>query len=111
MYDAAQHLENYLRAGFTYSTTNPDPPSNEDAVVWFLQNKKGFCTFFATAMALMGRSLGMPTRVALGFTSGTYDQEHGYYVVRGTDAHMWTQVYFGQYGWINFEPTASFNWS
>lgn len=109
MYDAAQHLENYLRAGFTYSTTNPDPPSNEDAVVWFLQNKKGFCTFFATAMALMGRSLGMPTRVALGFTSGTYDQEHGYYVVRGTDAHMWTQVYFGQYGWINFEPTASFN--
>lgn len=109
MYDAAQHLENYLRAGFTYSTTNPDPPSNEDAVVWFLKNKKGFCTFFATAMALMGRSLGMPTRVALGFTSGTYDQEHGYYVVRGNDAHMWTQVYFGQYGWINFEPTASFN--
>ena len=109
MYDAAQHLENYLRAGFTYSTANPDPPSNEDAVVWFLKNKKGFCTFFATAMALMGRSLGMPTRVALGFTSGTYDQEHGYYVVRGDQAHMWTQVYFGQYGWINFEPTASFN--
>ncbi len=109
MYDAAQHLENYLRAGFTYSTTNADPPSNEDAVVWFLKNKKGFCTFFASAMALMGRSLGMPTRVALGFTGGTYDQDHGNYVVRGTQAHMWTQVYFGKYGWINFEPTASFN--
>jgi transglutaminase-like putative cysteine protease len=109
MYDAAQHLENYLRAGFTYSTTNPEPPSNEDATVWFLKNKKGFCTFFATAMAMMGRSLGMPTRVALGFTSGTYDQEHGYYVVRGDQAHMWTQVYFGSYGWVNFEPTASFN--
>jgi transglutaminase-like putative cysteine protease len=109
MYDAAQHLENYLRAGFTYSTTNADPPSNEDAVVWFLKNKKGFCTFFASAMALMGRSLGMPTRVALGFTGGTYDQDHGNYVVRGTQAHMWTQIYFGKYGWINFEPTASFN--
>lgn len=108
MYDAAEKLENYLRAGFTYSTNNPDPPSNEDAVVWFLKNKKGFCTFFASAMAMMGRALGMPTRVALGFTDGTYDQDHGYYVVRGTQAHMWTQIYFGKYGWINFEPTASF---
>lgn len=109
MYDAAVHLENYLRAGFKYDTNNPDPPANEDAVAWFLQQKKGFCTFFASAMAMMGRSLGMPTRVALGFTYGTYDQNHGYYVVRGTQAHMWTQIYFGsKYGWINFEPTESF---
>lgn len=109
MYDAAEHLENYLRAGFTYSLTNPDPPANEDAVAWFLQTKKGFCTFFASAMALMGRSLGMPTRVALGFTAGSYDSEHEVYVVRGTQAHMWTQIYFGKYGWINFEPTTSFS--
>lgn len=109
MYDAAEHLENYLRAGFTYSTTNADPPSSQDAVAWFLQNKKGFCTFFASAMALMGRSLGMPTRVALGFTNGAYDQDHGVFVVRGTQAHMWTQIYFGKYGWINFEPTTTFN--
>jgi transglutaminase-like putative cysteine protease len=109
MYDAAVHLETFLHAGFTYSTNNSDPPANEDAVVWFLQNKKGFCTFFASAMAMMGRSLGMPTRVALGFTSGSYDQDHGVFVVRGTQAHMWTQIYFGKYGWINFEPTESFN--
>jgi transglutaminase-like putative cysteine protease len=109
MYDAAVHLETFLHAGFTYSTNNPDPPSNEDAIVWFLHNKKGFCTFFASAMAMMGRSLGMPTRVALGFTSGTYDQDHGVFVVRGTQAHMWTQIYFGKYGWINFEPTESFS--
>ncbi|HEU5348683.1 MAG TPA: transglutaminase domain-containing protein, partial [Ktedonobacterales bacterium] len=109
MYDAAQHLENYLRAGFTYSTSNSEPPADQDAVVWFLKNKKGFCTFFASAMALMGRSLGMPTRVALGFTNGTYDQDHGVFVVTGQQAHMWTQIYFGKYGWINFEPTASFN--
>jgi transglutaminase-like putative cysteine protease len=109
MYDAAEHLENYLRAGFTYSTTNPDPPADQDAIAWFLQTKKGFCTFFASAMAMMARSLGMPTRVALGFTNGTYDQDHGNFVVRGTQAHMWTQIYFGKYGWVNFEPTASFN--
>jgi transglutaminase-like putative cysteine protease len=108
MYDAAEHLETYLRAGFTYSTSNTDPPAGQDAVVWFLQSKKGFCTFFASAMAMMARSLGMPSRVALGFTNGTYDQAHGNYVVRGTQAHMWTQIYFGKYGWINFEPTSSF---
>jgi transglutaminase-like putative cysteine protease len=109
MYDAALHLENYLRAGFTYSTNNSDPPANQDAVVWFLQNKKGFCTFFASAMAMMGRALNMPTRVALGFTDGTYNQSTGNYEVRGIQAHMWTQIYFGKYGWINFEPTTSFN--
>lgn len=109
MYDAAQHLETYLRAGFTYSTKNPEPPATEDAIVWFLHTKAGFCTFFASAMALMGRALGMPTRVALGFTNGAYDQTRGDFVVRGDQAHMWTQIYFGKYGWINFEPTQSFN--
>ncbi|HEV8191413.1 MAG TPA: transglutaminase domain-containing protein, partial [Ktedonobacterales bacterium] len=109
MYDAAIHLQNYLRAGFTYSQqNNPDIPGNEDAMTWFFQNKKGFCTFFATAMALMGRSLGLPTRIAEGFSVGAYDTNQRAYVVRGTDTHAWTQIYFGKYGWIDFEPTASF---
>jgi hypothetical protein len=76
--------------------------------VWFLQQQQGFCTFFASAMALMARSLGMPARIATGFTHGTYDAATSKWVVRGTDAHVWTQIYFGQYGWINFEPTSSF---
>lgn len=106
MYDAAVALEDYLRAGFTYTLETTDPPPGEDAVSWFLRNKKGFCTFFASAMALMGRSLGMPTRVAIGFASGSFDAKRNVYVVKGTQAHMWTQVYFAQYGWINFEPTS-----
>jgi len=109
MYDAAVHLQAYLRASFTYSLqNNPDIPPGEDAMTWFFHNKKGFCTFFATAMALMGRSLGMPTRIALGFSVGSFDTNQKAYIIRGTDAHAWTQVYFGKYGWINFEPTASF---
>jgi transglutaminase-like putative cysteine protease len=108
MYDAAVHLEDYLHT-FTYSTNNPDPPAGQDAVAWFLQYKQGFCTFFASAMALMGRALGMPTRVVEGFTKGSYDPKTNKWVVTGKDAHAWTQIYFGQYGWINFEPTSSFD--
>ncbi|HEV2459218.1 MAG TPA: transglutaminase domain-containing protein, partial [Ktedonobacterales bacterium] len=108
MYDAALHLEDYLHT-FTYSTNNPDPPAGQDAVAWFLQYKQGFCTFFASAMALMGRALGMPTRVVEGFTKGSYDSKTNKWVVTGKDAHAWTQIYFGQYGWINFEPTSSFD--
>jgi len=107
MYDMAVDLETRLRQ-FTYSTQNPNPPASEDAVDWFLQQKQGFCTFFATTMAIMARTLGMPARVANGFTSGTYDPTHHDWVVHGTDAHTWTQIYFAGYGWINFEPSASF---
>ncbi len=109
MYDEAIHIQNYLRAGFAYSQqNNPEIPGNEDAMTWFFQHRQGFCTFFATAMALMGRSLGLPTRIAEGFSVGSYDTGQKSYVVRGTDTHAWTQIYFGKYGWIDFEPTSSF---
>lgn len=107
MYVAAQHLEDYLRT-FTYATHNPNPPENQDATAWFLKQKRGYCTFFASAMALMGRALGMPTRVATGFIAGNYDTKTNTYVVKGTAAHAWTQIYFAKYGWVNFEPTTTF---
>ncbi len=107
MYDAAVDLENYLRT-FTYSTQNPDPPSGQDATAWFLQQKQGYCTFFASAMALMGRALGMPTRMVSGFINGAWDPATNAYIVRGTASHAWTQIYFANYGWVNFEPTSTF---
>jgi transglutaminase-like putative cysteine protease len=108
MYDMAAALENHLRSGYQYSLHNDNPPGGEDAVAWFLtQSKKGFCTYFASAMVMMARMLGMPARLASGYTAGTYD-DNGHYVVRGTDAHTWAQIYFSNYGWVNFEPTESF---
>jgi transglutaminase-like putative cysteine protease len=107
MYEAAVDLENYLRQ-FRYSLTNPSPPPGADAISFFLRTQQGFCTHFATAMAIMGRALGMPTRVALGFSAGRFDNASHSYVVRGTEAHVWPQIYFAQYGWVNFEPTSSF---
>jgi transglutaminase-like putative cysteine protease len=110
MYDMAVALETYLHSHYDYSAHNDQPPDNQDAVSWFLFTEhKGFCTFFASAMVMMARLLGMPARVASGYTPGNYDAKNNEYVVKGTDAHTWAQIYFDGYGWINFEPSASFN--
>ncbi len=110
MYDMAQSIENHLRSEYHYNQHNDDPPAEQDAVAWFLlQSKTGFCTFFASAMVMAARMLGMPARVASGYTAGTYDTNTHQYVVKGTDAHTWPQIYFAKYGWINFEPSATFS--
>lgn len=107
MYDKAIALEDYLRTHYSYSQHNDNPPGDQDAVSWFLFSElKGFCTFFASAMVMMARMLGMPARVASGYTNGTLDRDTSQFVVRGTDAHTWAQIYFAGYGWINFEPSA-----
>ncbi|HEY6286122.1 MAG TPA: transglutaminase domain-containing protein [Ktedonobacteraceae bacterium] len=70
---------------------------------------KGFCNYFATSMAIMARELGIPARVVEGYTNGQFDVKHNQWVVRGTDAHSWVQIYFAGYGWVNFEPSAHFS--
>ncbi|MGH2517993.1 MAG: transglutaminase-like domain-containing protein, partial [Ktedonobacterales bacterium] len=97
MYDAAVAIQEYLR-NFTYSLSIPPAPAGTDAITWFLHVQQGFCTYFATTMAIMGRLMGMPTRLALGFSSGKYDTASNSYLVRGTEAHVWPQIYFGNYG-------------
>lgn len=109
MYDKAVALETYLRTNYTYSVDIQLPPG-EEGVSWFLfhSGNKGFCNYFASAMAVMARSLGIPARVAVGYTSGANDPQHHQHVIHGTDAHSWVQINFAGYGWINFEPSASF---
>ncbi len=110
MYDMAVDLENYLHSNYTYNTNISLPPGQE-GVSWFLfrSGKQGFCNYFATTMAVMARELGMPARVVAGYTSGKLDPKTHQLVVRGSDAHAWTQIYFAGYGWVNFEPSASFS--
>ncbi|GAC1403476.1 MAG: hypothetical protein NVSMB49_21010 [Ktedonobacteraceae bacterium] len=110
MYDKVVALESFFRNTYSYSTNIQLPPGQE-GVSWFLfenSDYKGFCNYFSTAMAIMARELGIPTRVVAGYTNGEYDAKTRQHVVQGTDAHSWTQVYFAGYGWINFEPSASF---
>jgi Transglutaminase-like superfamily/TgpA N-terminal domain/Domain of unknown function (DUF4129) len=111
MYDMAEALQNYLSSHYNYNT-NINLPPGQEGVSWFLfrSGYQGFCNYFATAMAIMARELGIPARVVVGYTNGTPDPKaHTQMVVRGSDAHAWTQVYFAGYGWVNFEPSAHFS--
>lgn len=109
MYDKAIALEGFLRNNYSYDVNIQLPPGQE-GVSWFLfrSGHKGYCNYFASAMTIMARTLGIPARVVVGYTNGTYDSKNHQRVIIGTDAHAWTQVYFAGYGWINFEPSASF---
>jgi hypothetical protein len=100
-YDAVRRIETYLRSNYSYSE---NPPSRNYPLRAFLfQDKKGYCQQFSGAMALMLRMVGIPTRVASGFSPGT--PLNGSYVVRDFDAHSWDEVYFNRIGWVSFDPT------
>jgi len=106
-YDQATAIESYLRANYTYKL-DPGVPwqPGQDRLEYFLfTNKVGYCQYFATAMADMMRSLGIPTRLVSGYGPGQYDQKLNKFVVHESDAHLWPEVYFPQYGWVTFEPT------
>lgn len=103
-------LEKHLsdQSQFTYSIDNSPIPGNVDVVDWLLQTRRGYCTYYASAMAIMARQLGIPTRVVNGFSHGHFDVQRKVWVVRGEDAHSWVQAYFPSVGWVSFDPTPGF---
>lgn len=111
LYDVASALQTHLSnsAEFTYSVTNPPVPSNIDAVTWLLHTHKGYCTYYATAMVVMARQLGIPARIVNGFSQGHYNAQQKAWVINGSDAHSWVQIYFPDFGWMNFDPTPGFS--
>jgi hypothetical protein len=106
-YDRAVMLEAYLRQ-FPYSLEVPGPPPNRDAVDYFLFDlKTGYCDYYASAMVVMARAAGLPSRLVMGYSEGIYAQQEGYFVVRASNAHAWAEIYFPNIGWVEFEPTPS----
>jgi transglutaminase-like putative cysteine protease len=106
-YDKAVRVQEYLRATYPYKL-NVSAPPNRDVVDYFLFDAPGgFCSYYASAMTVMLRSLGVPARVVVGFAAGDYDGLLRRYVVPANAAHAWVEVYFPNYGWIEFEPTSS----
>jgi transglutaminase-like putative cysteine protease len=90
---------------FVYST-DVEPADDADGLLEFLtQTRTGFCQQYSSAMAVMVRALGLPARIAVGYRSGTR-QEDGSYLVQSDDAHVWVEVLFPGYGWLPFEPEA-----
>lgn len=105
-YEQALLLEGYLR-DYEYTLDVPSPPRGRDVVGYFLFDlQKGYCDYYASAMAVMARSVGLPARLAVGYAMGSYDHTRGKYAVIERDAHSWAEIFFPRYGWIEFEPTA-----
>lgn len=106
-YDKALAIESYLR-GFTYNDQIPAPPPGQNAVDYFLFDvQQGYCDYYASSFAMMARTLGIPARVSAGYSQGELLEEAEVYRVREYNAHSWPEVFFPDYGWVEFEPTAS----
>lgn len=106
-YERARAIEEYLRT-IPYTLDLPSPPGTRDVVDYFLFDlKRGYCDYYATAMAVLARAAGLPARIAVGYATGAYDPVTNEFRVTEADAHSWAQVYFPEYGWVDFEPTAS----
>jgi transglutaminase-like putative cysteine protease len=107
-FDKAIAIRDYLRTNIVYNDQIDAAPEGVDPVHYVLfDNQEGYCNYYAAAMAVMLRSQGVPTRVASGYALGEYDEPTGSYRVRSSNLHTWVESYFPDYGWIQFEPTAS----
>lgn len=115
-YDSAVALQDYLRSyRFSYDTKAPVVNGAESGGVQvigaFLESKTGYCVHFASAMAIMARTLGIPARVAVGYLPGSRESNAGAsagtYTVDSHDLHAWPELYFVGIGWVPFEPTPS----
>ncbi len=104
-YEKAVAVQKYLN-GYRYNEDAKSPSRLGDEVDSFLfLQREGVCTDFATAMVVMLRSLGIPSRFVTGYAPGEFEESSGSFIIRGRDYHAWPEVYFPGYGWIEFEPT------
>ncbi len=108
-YDKAAAIENYLRTRFGYTLQLPQTTVKDPLANFLFERKQGHCEYFASSMAVMLRTLGIPSRVVNGFRSDEFNDITGSYVVRAKDAHSWVEAYFPGYGWQTFDPTPGGN--
>jgi transglutaminase-like putative cysteine protease len=104
-FDKAAAIENYLRTHFGYTLELPSTPVQDPLANFLFQRKQGHCEYFASSMAVMLRTLGIPSRVVNGFHSDEFNDLTSNYVVRAKNAHSWVEAYFPGYGWQTFDPT------
>ena len=103
--DRAIAVAQYLRRSYGYTLELP-PHEVADPLAYFLfTRKKGHCEYFASAMAVMLRTLGIPARLVTGFQSGIFNPMTDLYVIRASDAHSWVEVWLPGRGWATFDPT------
>ncbi|MDR1904798.1 MAG: hypothetical protein LBQ88_21260 [Treponema sp.] len=105
-WEKVQAIYEYLKFGDYYYSLKPGIAADGDQLKFFLfESKKGYCSYYAFAFTLLVRSLGIPARVAAGFFLDPATNTFDYYPVRGDMAHAWVEVYYPEYGWIEYDPT------
>ena len=98
-------LEQYLRANFGYTLELPPKETADPLADFLFERRKGHCEYFASALAVMLRTLGIPSRLATGFDGGALNPISGWYVIRASDAHSWVEAWLPNRGWTTFDPT------
>jgi protein-glutamine gamma-glutamyltransferase len=104
-FDKSVVLESYLRRNFGYTLNLAGKPGADPLAQFLFVTRAGHCEYFASAMAVMLRTLGIPSREVNGFLPGEFNDLAGDYIVRASDAHSWVEAYFPGSGWITFDPT------
>ena len=105
-WDKALRLEQFLLRNYPYDLgVEPVAPGRDAVEVFLFERQAGYCSQFATAMAVMARHVGLPARVAMGYLPGVYDPLTGATAVRAGDAHAWVEIRFRNAGWVAFDPT------
>jgi hypothetical protein len=104
-FDQAIAIESHLRNHYTYTLNLVGKPGDDPLANFLFVTKAGHCEYYASAMAIMLRTLGIPSREVNGFLPGDYNDLGGDYIVRASDAHSWVEAYFPENGWIVFDPT------
>jgi protein-glutamine gamma-glutamyltransferase len=104
-YDKAVAIESYLRTHYGYTLQLPSSVQRDPLANFLFERREGHCEYFASSMAVMLRSLGVPARLVNGFHGGELNSLTGSYIIRASDAHSWVEAYFPIYGWITFDPT------
>jgi transglutaminase-like putative cysteine protease len=103
--DKASAVENYLRMHYGYTLQLPDRTPKDPISNFLFERKQGHCEYFASAMAVMLRSIGIPSRLVNGFSGGEFNDLTSQYVIRESDAHSWVEAYIPGQGWMEFDPT------
>ncbi len=101
----ARAIEHYLQTNFAYSLQMPQVAPSDPIANFLFERKAGHCEYFASTMAIMLRTIGIPSRIVNGFRGGEFNTVSGKYIIRARDAHSWVEAYFPGSGWISFDPT------
>jgi transglutaminase-like putative cysteine protease len=104
-YNQALTLERYLKTNYGYSMQMLTAPVDDPLANFLFKRRKGHCEYFASAMAVLLRTQGIPSRVVTGFQSGIYNPISKRHLIRASDAHSWVEAWFPDQGWITFDPT------